>query len=113
MSKRIATRCVLYIDSAAWVVTASDQYKIGGELWKTLALFYAYRDRSYPDARVAIYFFRRVFETAMVDEDVQDGFSTVVYTPAPHGSDRECWYINKRAGTPEFFNPGRMASTSH
>ncbi|HEY2486466.1 MAG TPA: hypothetical protein VGI36_15055 [Candidatus Binataceae bacterium] len=47
-----------------------------------------------PDARVAIYPFKRMFQTALVDEDVQDGFSTVVYMPGHETEERQCWYIN-------------------
>jgi hypothetical protein len=39
----------------------------------------------------------------MVDEDVQDGFSTVQYTPSPSAPDRECWYLG--AVTRQFFDP--------
>lgn len=109
----VISRRVIYIDSETWNITASDQYNPAGELWKTLALFYAYRDRPVVDAKVAIYPFRRSFQTAMVDEDVQDGYSTVAYTPSPRGPDRESWYINMGAVTQEFFNPDRMANNSH
>ena len=109
----VISRRVLYIDSETWNITASDQYNPAGELWKTLALFYAYRDRPVVDAKVAIFPFRRSFQTAMVDEDIQDGYSTVAYTPSPRGPDRESWYINMGAVTKEFFNPDRMANNSH
>src|SRR5262249_8642297 len=46
---------ILYIDSEGWFITASDQYGKDGALWKTLALFTAYRDRSGLDAGAAIY----------------------------------------------------------
>jgi hypothetical protein len=70
----VISKRVLYIDSEVWLISASDQYNRKGELWKTLAIFNACRDRPVADARVAIYPFRRTFQTAMVDEDVQDGF---------------------------------------
>ena len=104
---------ILYIDSEAWVVTASDQYDRDGELWKTVATFSAYRDRPVADAKVAIYPFARSFQTAMVDEDVRDGFSTIAYTPAPDAPERECWYINMGSVTRQFFDPDTMALTSH
>jgi hypothetical protein len=84
-----------------------------GELRKTLVIFSAYRDRPIPDAKVAIFPFKRVFQIAMVDEDVQDGFSTAQYTPSPTAADRECWYLNMGAVTRQFFDPETMAKNSH
>jgi len=102
---------VLYIDSESWSITASDQYNPQGELWKTLAIFSTCRDRPTQSARVAIYPFRRTFQTAMVDEDVQDGFSTIAYTPGPNARERECWYINMGSVTRQFFDLETMART--
>jgi hypothetical protein len=52
-----------YIESEGWFVTASDQYNSPGQLWKTIATFNAYRDRPVPDAKVAIYPYKRMFQT--------------------------------------------------
>ncbi len=109
----VISKRVLYIDSEGWMITASDQYNRDGELWKTIATFNTYRDRPVQDARVAIYPFRRVFQTAMVDEDVQDGFSTIAYTPGPNADEHECWYINMGTVTRQFFDPDTMARMSH
>jgi len=46
-------------------------------------------------------------------ENVQDGFSTVAYTPRPNANERECWYINMGNVTGQFFDPDTMARTSH
>jgi hypothetical protein len=104
---------VLYIDAEGWFITASDQYDRDGKLWKTIATFNAYRDRPVPDARVAIYPYKRMFQTALVDENVQDGFSTVLSTPAPHSDERECWYINMGTVGRSFFTPDAMARSGH
>ncbi len=104
---------ILYIDSEAWCITASDQYDRSGQLWKTIASFFAYRDRPTPDARVAIYPFKRMFQVAMVDENVQNGFSSVVYTPARASQDRDCWYINMGAVGKGFFEPSSMQHAGH
>jgi hypothetical protein len=70
----------------------ADQYGNDCNLWKTIATFTnTYRDRPVPDARVAIYPFKRMFQVALVDEDVTDGFSTVVYMPGREAQDHECW----------------------
>jgi hypothetical protein len=105
----IIPKRILYIDSEGWFITASDQYDKQGKLWKTIAAFNTYRDRAVPDAKVAIYPFKRMFQTALVDEDIQDGYSTVVYTPGHDTDEHECWYINMGVVTRSFLDPHRMA----
>jgi uncharacterized protein DUF1329 len=109
----IIPKRILYIDSEGWFITASDQYDREGKLWKTIATFNAYRDRPVPDARVAIYPFKRMFQTALVDEDVQDGFSTVVYMPGRETEERECWYINMGIVTKSFLDPHQLGLQAH
>jgi hypothetical protein len=75
-------------------------------LWKTIVNFYAYSDRATPGTRVAIWPFKRIFQTAMVDEDLTNGFSTVVHTPGL--DDRDGLYINMGAIDGNFFTPARM-----
>jgi Protein of unknown function (DUF1329) len=104
----IIPRRILYIDSEGWFITASDLYNRDGELWKTIATFHAYRDRPIPDARVAIWPFKRMFQTAMVDEDVTTGFSSIAYSPRPEGNS-ECWYINTGFVDRGFFTPAELA----
>jgi hypothetical protein len=103
---------ILYIDSEAWIITASDQFDGQGHLWKTLVTFNTYRDRPVADAKVAIWPFKRIFETALVDEDVTDGFSTVIYSPGPDGHD-DGWYINMGAVDKTFFTPEKMVQAGH
>ena len=62
-----------------------------------------------PYARVAIYPFERTVQTALVDEDVQYGFSTVVYMPGRETQEHECWYINIGIVTKAFVNPHQPA----
>jgi Protein of unknown function (DUF1329) len=104
---------IFYIDSEGWFITASDQYSKNGALWKTLALFTAYRDRSAIDAKVAVYPFNRIFQTAMVDEDVDTGFATVSYTPGHDTKEPEGWYINMGMVRPDSLDPHRMAWVGH
>jgi hypothetical protein len=96
---------ILYVDSEGWFITASDQYDPGGKLWKTLATFNAYRDRPTPDATVAAYPFKRMFQTATVDENVNTGFSTVMYMPGHESTDRDSWYINMGIVSKPFLSP--------
>jgi hypothetical protein len=99
---------ILYVDSEAWFIIASDQYDRDGKLWKTIATFNTYRDRPVPNAQVAIFPFKRIFQTALVDEDLQSGYSTVAYMPGRDSQDPECWYINMGAITKQTLDPNRM-----
>ena len=103
---------ILYVDSEGWFITASDQYNDRDQLWKTLATFHAYQDRPGPNARVAIWPFKRMFQTAMVDEDVTDGFSTVIYTPG-HENHDDSLFINMGATDRNFYTPERMVQAGH
>ena len=104
---------VLYIDSEGWFITASDQYDGEGKLWKTIATFNTFADRPVKDAQVAIYPFKRMFQTALVDEDIQDGFSSVVYMPGHETQDHESWYINMGIVTKAFLDPNQMQNYAH
>ena len=100
---------VMYFDSEGWFITASDQYDRGGKLWKSLATFNAYRDRPVPDAKVAIYPYKRMFQVALVDEDLTNGGTSVVYMPGPESQDHECWYIDMGVVDNAFFTPDALA----
>jgi hypothetical protein len=63
-------------------------------LWKTIATFNAYRDRTGSDAKLVVYPWKRTLQTAMVDEDIQNGFSSVMYTPGPESGGAEGWRVN-------------------
>ncbi|MGO9450473.1 MAG: DUF1329 domain-containing protein [Candidatus Binataceae bacterium] len=100
---------ILYIDSEGWFIAASDQYDREGNLWKTLATFNTYRDRPLPNSRVAIYPYRRIFELAMVDEDIESGFSSISSMPGLESKEHECWYVNMGSVTQAFIDPHQMA----
>ena len=104
---------VLYIDAEGWFLTASDQYDDEGKLWKTIATFNTYSDRPVRDAKVAIYPFKRMFQTALVDEDIKDGFSSVVYMPGHESEDHESWYINMGIVSKAFLDPHQMQNFAH
>jgi hypothetical protein len=108
----IIPKRILYVDSEGWFITASDQYDRQGQLWKTLVAFHAYRDRAVPNARVAIWPFKRMFETALVDEDLTSGFSTVIYSPGHSGND-DSLYVNMGAVDRNFFTPQNMVKAGH
>ena len=104
---------ILYIDSEGWFITASDQYDRDGKLWKTLATFNTYRDRPVPDARIAIYPYKRIFQLGLVDEDLDSGYSSIVYMPGADAPDRECWYIDMGTVDNSFFSPHALESAGH
>ena len=104
---------IFYIDSEGWFITASDQYDRDGKLWKTIATFNTFRDRPVPDARVAIYPYKRIFQLGLVDEDLQTGVSTVVYMPGPTAPDHECWYIDMGTVDNAFFAPQALEREGH
>jgi len=104
---------ILYIDSEGWFITASDQYDREGKLWKTLAAFNTYRDRPVPDAKVAIYPYKRMFQLGLVDYDVQLGYSSVIYMPGRETPERECWYIDMGTVDNAFFAPETMKNAGH
>lgn len=106
----IVPRRVLYIDAEGWFITASDLYDHNGNMWKTIANFHAYSDRSTPNANVSIWPFKRIFQTAMVEEDVTDGFSTVVYTPGLNSHNGV--YVNMGAVDRDFFTPAQLVQSS-
>jgi hypothetical protein len=53
-----------------------------------------------------------MFQTALVDEDVTDGFSTVIYSPAPDSFD-DGVYIKMGAVDRTFFSPAKMVQAGH
>ena len=104
---------ILYIDSEGWFITASDQFDRDGKLWKTLVAFNTYRDRPVPDAKVAIYPYKRMFQLGLVDYDVQLGYSSVIYMPGRETEERECWYIDMGTVDNSFFSPQALQNAGH
>ena len=102
-----------YIDSEGWMITASDQWNTDGSMWKTLVIYYTFRDRPVPDAKVAIYPFPRIFQLGLVDANIQTQASTAVFMPGRHSPERECWYIDMGAVDPSFFNPNALKEAGH
>ncbi len=104
---------ILFIDSEGWFITASDQFDRDGKLWKTLATFQTYRDRPVPDAKVAIYPYKRMFQLGLVDEDLGSNYSSIVFMPGPHSQERECWYIDMGTVDNSFFLPQKLQNAGH
>jgi hypothetical protein len=65
-----------------------------------------------PDARVAIYPFKREFIVGSARIDVQSGFATMCYLPGQNTPERECWYINMGAVDKDFFTTQAMVKAA-
>jgi len=107
------SRTVIYLDGEAWFNPYVDSYDRKGQLWKTQVYLLTYRDRPVPDAKVAVYPFKREFVVAASSIDVQSGMVTTCYLPSPNSPERECWYINMGAVDREFFTTEAMARAGH
>ena len=108
----IDSRTVLYEDSEIWFNPYIDTYDQSGRLFRTHIYWVAYRDRPVPDARVAIYPFKRLFVVAAVSTDVQSGQATVAYLPGMETPERECWYINMGAVDKTFFTTDALVRSA-
>ena len=101
-------KSLLCIDSEMWFEPYVDEYDARGELWQNHIYWLTYRDRPVPDARVAIYPFKREFVVGAASTDVQSGLSTMCYLPGKDTPERECWYINMGAVGRDFFTTEAM-----
>ena len=93
----LESKTIVYLDSEVWFEPYVDTYDRRGQLWRTNLYWLAYRDRPVPDAKIAIYPFRREFVVGASELDVQGGRSAVCYLPGRETPERECWYINMGA----------------
>jgi hypothetical protein len=109
----IDSRTVLYEDSEVWFNPYIDTYDRAGRLFRSHIYWVAYRDRPVPDARVAIYPFKRLFVVGAVSTDVQSGQATMCYLPGIETPERECWYINMGAVDKSFFTTDAMVRAAN
>jgi Protein of unknown function (DUF1329) len=99
---------VLYLDSEVWFEPYIDTYDQRGELFQNYTYILTERDRPVPDAKVAIYPFKRSFVVAACALDVQGGISSQCYLPGRETPERETWYINMGAVDKDFFTANAM-----
>jgi hypothetical protein len=109
----LQSKTIAYVDSEMWFNPYVDSYDRRGDLWKTQIYWLTYRDRPVPDARVAIYPFKRSFVVSASSIDVQTGLSTACYLPGRDTPERECWYINMGAVNRNFFQTEAMVKAGH
>jgi Protein of unknown function (DUF1329) len=103
---------IVYLDSEMWFEPYVDGYDQKGQLWRSNIFWAAYRDRPVPDAKVAIYPFKREFIVGSDRVDVQSGLAEMCYLPGQHTPERECWYINMGAVDKSFFTTEAMVKAA-
>ncbi len=108
----IDSKTVIYMDSEMWFEPYIDTYDRRGELFRNHIYWLAYRDRPVPDAKVAIYPFKREFVVGACSTDVQSTEATMCYLPGIETPERECWYINMGAVDKAFFTTEAMVKMS-
>jgi hypothetical protein len=113
ISQALHSKTLIYMDSEMWFEPYIDTFDQKGELWQDHIYWMAYRDRPVPDARVAIYPFKRLFVVGAVSTDEQSGLSTMCYLPGREVPERECWYINMGAVDKQFFTTQAMVRAGH
>ncbi len=102
----------IYLDSEVWFEPYIDTYDQKGHLWRTHIYWLTFRDRPVPDARVAIYPFKREFIVGSAAIDTQGNFSTMCYLPGQHTPERECWYLNMGAVDKDFCTVKSMVAAA-
>jgi hypothetical protein len=108
----IDSKTLIYSDSEVAFPPYIDTYDQQGQLFRAHIYWLANRDRPVPDARVAIYPFKREFVVGAVSTDVQTGQATMCYLPGIETPERECWYINMGAVDKEFFTTQAMVKSA-
>lgn len=106
------SRTVIYMDSEMWFEPYIDTYDRRGELFRNHIYWLAYRDRPVPDAKVAIYPFKREFVVGAASTDIQSSEAAMCYLPGIETPERECWYINMGAVDRAFFTTEAMVKMS-
>jgi hypothetical protein len=112
IARALQSKTLIYMDSESWFEPYIDEYDHAGQLWYNHIWWMTNRDRPVPDARVAIYPFKREFEVGAVSTDVQSGFATMCYLPGLSTPERECWYINMGAVDKSFFTTNAMVKAA-
>jgi hypothetical protein len=103
---------LIYIDGEVWFTPYIDTFDQKGQLYQDHIYWMAIRDRPVPDAKVAIYPFKRCFVVGAVSTDVQSGLATMCYLPGIETPERECWYINMGAVDKQFFTTQAMTKAA-
>jgi hypothetical protein len=54
-----------------------------------------------------------MLQVALVDENLQNGYSPLICMPGHESEDRECWYVNMGIVTKAFLDPHKAVVTSY
>ena len=115
-AEALDSKTMIYMDSEMWFEPYVDTYDRRGELFRNHIYWLAYRDRPVPDAKIAIYPFKREFVVGACSTDVQSGQASMCYLPGYETAEKECWYINMGAVDRAFFTTEavvKMSETGH
>jgi hypothetical protein len=102
----------VFVDAELAYEPYIDTYDQKGHLWRAHIYWLAYRDRPVPDARVAIYPFKREFIVGSASIDTQGNYSSMCYLPGQHTPEHECWYINMGAVDKDFCSVKAMVASA-
>jgi Protein of unknown function (DUF1329) len=105
-------RHIMYVEAEMVNIMYQDFYDRKGMLWKNYVTWMAYRDRAVPDARVAIYPFKRMFQAGASIDDFNGHLASMCYLPAQDTAEHECWYINMGAVDKSFFTVQAMTNAA-
>jgi hypothetical protein len=94
MVNALYSKTVMYMDSEIWWMPMLDNYDRKGQSWENYVYWLAYRDRPVPDAKIAIYPFKRAFVVDAASTDTQCGQTSKCYLHSPNSPEKECWYIS-------------------
>jgi Protein of unknown function (DUF1329) len=107
------SKTVTFVDSEMWLEPYVDTYDWNGHLFRSRIYWMAYRDRAVPEAKVAIYPFKRMFVVGAVSTDVQSNQATMCFLPGVERSQSECWYINMGAVDKFFFTVDALVRSAN
>ena len=111
-TEALDSKTIIYSDSEVAFPPYIDTYDRSGQLFRAHIYWLANRDRPVPDARVAIYPFKREFVVGAVSTDVQSGQASMCYLPGIETPERECWYINMGEVDKDFFTTQAMVKAA-
>jgi hypothetical protein len=112
ISQALQSKTLVYMDAELSYEPYIDTYDRKGQLWQNHIYWLTYRDRPVPDAKVAIYPFKREFVVGAASTDTQSGLTTMCYLPGQNTPERECWYINMGAVDKDFFTTQAMVKAA-
>ena len=112
MINALDSKTVAYQDREIWWMQMLDDYDVRSRLRENDLYWLAYRDRPVPDAKIAIYPFKRAFEVGVAFTNTQSEQTSPCYLPSPNAREKECWYISIGALTNADITPESLVIAS-